>query len=74
MLVYHSTTATAGSGTNSFFVRGDGWGYFAGNLVVGTSTPAYKLDVNGDIHATRIRFSYNDFLDWGNAVGVGRFC
>lgn len=45
---YHSANATLGSGTNSFFVRGDGQGYFAGSLGVGTATPSFKLDVNGN--------------------------
>lgn len=44
---YHGTNATAGSGTNTFYVRADGQGYFAGSLGIGTATPGVALDVAG---------------------------
>ena len=35
------------SGFNSFYVSSNGDGYFSGSVGIGTSSPAYKLDVSG---------------------------
>ncbi|GGH71763.1 hypothetical protein HNQ91_003295 [Filimonas zeae] len=44
---YHGTNSTAGSGTNTFYVRADGQGYFAKRLGIGIAAPSVALDVAG---------------------------
>lgn len=49
----------AGLGVNSLAVYGNG--YVEGNLGVGVVSPAYKLDVSGDIHNTGNMYSAGYF-------------
>jgi len=62
------------NGTTNFSVRADGQGYFAGNMGIGTNTPASKLHVyvaNNGLNIVGGFQNGNGTETGGNAVGVG---
>lgn len=81
------TTSRLGTGTpsNTNFLRGDGawtalpWSdvsgginYSSGNVGIGTTSPGYKLDVNGTFHASDVStFGGNVIFGTDNAYDIG---
>jgi hypothetical protein len=81
------TTSRLGTGTpsNANFLRGDGawtslqWSdvsgginYASGNVGIGTTSPGYKLDVNGTFHASDVStFGGNVIFSTDNAYDIG---
>ena len=57
--------ATAGTSTDRFFVKGDGTGYFAGNVGIGTTAPGYALTIAGG----SIGLDNNKYLVQRDAAG-----
>jgi len=51
---YYDSSATDPYTTNKYglYIKGDNTNYFAGKVGIGTTSPAYKLDVSGDINAS----------------------
>ena len=46
--------ATSGSGASQWTTNGTSIYYNTGNVGIGTATPAAKLDVSGDVHASKV--------------------
>ena len=69
-LNYNVNTSTGVGGTNSFKVTTDGTGYFRGNVGIGTSSPATKLDVKGHVFVANAA-NGNNTIAFGDIGGLG---
>jgi hypothetical protein len=66
------------SGVDQFYVKNTGNGYFAGNVGIGTTTPAAALDVAGDVKVGNSSASCSatnkGSIRYNNATSVLEFC
>ncbi len=67
---YYGTNVNVASGTNTFYVRGDGQGYFAYRVGIGVASPTSTLHVNGNALFASTTTAYNtnvlDVLSYQN--------
>lgn len=71
---YHIYAGNISGATDNYFIYSlGGQSYFAGNIGIGNTTPAYKLDVTGDINYTGTLYSNGSPLSvtglWSSVTG-----